>query len=78
MSKPPLIPAGLAIIAGLFAAVAFVDKLGRYRWFSPYDQDVYSAALFLIVLEMAFVFLKLRPWFEAHQAKLDSEDNESP
>jgi hypothetical protein len=78
MSKPPLIPSILAVIVGLFAAVALVDKLGRYRWFAPYDQDVYSAALFIIVLEMVFVIPKLRLWFAEYQTKLDSEDGDAP
>jgi hypothetical protein len=77
MSKPPLIPGILAILAGLFAGIALLNKLGEYRWFWPYDQEVYGASLFVVVLEMAFVIPKLRPWFEAHQAKLDSEDGES-
>jgi hypothetical protein len=78
MSKPPLIPGILAVIVGLFTAVVLVDKLGRYRWFAPYDQDVYSAALFMIFLEMVFVIPKLGPWIKEYQTKLDSEDGEAP
>ena len=76
MSKPPLIPSILAVLAGLFAGIALLDKLGGYRWFWPYDQEVYGASLFVVFLEMVFVIPWLRPWFEAYQAKRDHEDSE--
>jgi len=76
MSKPPLIPSILAIVAGSFAGIALLDKLGGYRWFWPYDQEIYGAALFVVFLEMILVFPLLKSWFDEHQAKHDREDSE--
>jgi hypothetical protein len=75
-AKPPFFPAVLSVLVGVFAGVILVDNLGQYRWFWPYDQEVYGAGLFIIVLEMAFVVPRLRPWLDKCQAVLDREDSE--
>jgi hypothetical protein len=75
-SRPPVVPAILAIVIGLFGGIALVDKLGSYRWFFPYDPEVYSAALIAIVFEMIFVIPRLMPWLEAQKAQRDREDDE--
>jgi hypothetical protein len=78
MPKPPVIPAILAALIGIFCGVALMDHMGAYRWFGSYDNDVWTAALFGIVLEMIFVIPLLKPWLEQSQAELDRRNDEAP
>jgi hypothetical protein len=58
----------------LIAAIALIDDLGKFRWFWPYDRDVYGAALLIAVLWYVFFGGRARAWAEQEQAKRDHED----
>jgi len=60
------------------AAVALIDDLGKYRWFWPYDRDVYGAAMLIAVLWYVFFGSKAKAWAEQEQARLDREEDGMP
>jgi hypothetical protein len=75
MAKPSI---ALRVVSGLVsmvALVALVDDLGKYRWFWPYDREIYGSAILVIVVWYAFCGPKIQAWAEEEQTKLDREDD---
>jgi hypothetical protein len=58
----------------ILALIAFIDEVGKLRWFWPYDGTVFSIALLIIFLWYVIFGEQFRTWFKDEQAKLDQED----
>ena len=59
---------------GLLCAAALIDDLGKYRWFWPYDQEVYSTALLVGLLWYVIFVPQLEAWIKDYNEKWDRED----
>ncbi|MFO1247446.1 MAG: hypothetical protein U1E93_04310 [Alphaproteobacteria bacterium] len=64
----------LALPMVVFLGAALIDKLGNYRWFQPYDREVFTAAIVISILLYIFFGDQIRDLAREEQEKLDRED----
>ena len=71
----------LSILARIFAIpviliglVALIDDLGKYRWFWPYDRDIYGISVLVCLIWYLVFGGQVEAWAKEEQARRDRED----
>jgi hypothetical protein len=60
----------------IFEVAVLADKLGRLRWFWPYDDAVFGAGIFIGVVGAFLLHAGTAPILEEYRARTEREDSE--
>jgi hypothetical protein len=60
----------------IFEVAVLADKLGRLRWFRPYDDQVFGAGIIIGVAGAFLLRAAITPILEEYQARIEREDSE--
>ena len=73
-AKLPAASRWVAVPMVVLCGAALLDDLGKFRWFWPYDKEIYSSALLVGLLWYIIFGQKMRAWVEEVRAEHDRED----
>jgi hypothetical protein len=76
MSKLPITIRLAIVVWWIFLLVVFVDDLGRYRWFWPYDHQLLGIGVLLGILFHVFLGPRIKAEHENYLEKLDREEDQ--